>query len=181
MAAWKKWWVAWLFIIQALLGTGTILLWYFQNEPAARLILAWLATRAGQITIVVIAGYLIVLAVATIAIAVFRPTTSKQLTIVNDGPYRVKIDKQAVEKNIQLALADYDLYNTDAKVKMHKNSRQADVTVNGILSQRSDSRHLKQSIHDHIATNLKEQFDIDLRKLRVNLKPFNHKQDVVIV
>ncbi|MBD8085222.1 hypothetical protein HUK45_02940 [Limosilactobacillus sp. c9Ua_26_M] len=85
------------------------------------------------------------------------------------------------KKNIQLALADYDLYNNDAKAKMHKNSRQADVTVNGILSQRSDSRHLKQSIHDHIVTNLKEQFDIDLRKLRVNLKPFNHKQDVVIV
>lgn len=181
MDAWKKWWVTWLFIIQALLGTGVILLWSFQNEPVAQLIIGWLATRAGQITLVVLAAYLIVLAVVTIAIAVFRPTTSKQLTIVDDGPYRVRIDKQAVEKNIQLSLADYDLYNTDATVKMHKNSRQADVTVSGILSQRSDSRHLKRSIHDHIATNLKEQFDIDLRKLRVNLKPYNHKQDVVIV
>lgn len=29
MAAWKKWWAFWAFLIQALVAGGGILLWYF--------------------------------------------------------------------------------------------------------------------------------------------------------
>lgn len=181
MAAWKKWWVTWLLLIQALLAGGGILLWYFQDEQWARFTLGWLITPPGQITMVVIAAYLIVIAVVTIGVAIFRPTTSKQMTIAHNGAYRVKVDKGAVEKSLRFALASYDLYNADAKVKMHRNSQQADVTVNGMLSQRADARHLQHNIHHTIANDLKQQFNIDLRKLKVNLTPYNHKQKVAII
>lgn len=181
MAAWQKWWVTLLFLIQALVAGGGILLWYFQREPEAQLILGWLATPPGQATMVGVAAYLIVLALGTIAAAVFRPTTVKQLTIVHDGAYQVKVDQGAVEKNLRLTLAPYELYNADAKVRMHKRRRQADVTITGMLSQRSEARHLRADLHRTIANDLKQQFDIDLRKLKVKLTPYNHKQKVAIV
>lgn len=181
MAAWKKWWVTLFFLVPALVAGAGILLWYFQDEFWAQLTLGWLASPPGQVTMVVFAAYLIVLAVATIGVAVFRPTTSRQMTIAHDGAYRVKVDQGAVEKNLRLSLAPYELYNADAKVKMHRNRRQADVTVAGMLSQRSDARQLQENIHHTIANDLKQQFNIELRKLKVNLTPYNHKQKVAIV
>lgn len=181
MAAWKKWWAFWAFLVQALIAAGGILLWYFQDQTWARFVLGWLATEPGQITMVAIAGYLILVALVTIGIALFRPTTTKKMTIVHDGAYKMRVDQAAVEKNLRLALADYDLYNTDVKVKMHRNSQQADVTVDGMLSQRSNPQRLQGSIQRTIAHDLAEQFNIELRKLRVNLKPYNHKQSVAIV
>lgn len=181
MAAWKKWLAFWAFLIQALVAGGGILLWYFQDQAWAQVVLGWLATTPGQVTMVVIASYLLLIALVTIGIAVFRPTTTKKMTIVHDGPYQMRVDQTAVEKNLCLALADYDLYNTDVKVKMHRNSQQADVTVGGMLSQRSNPQLLRRNIQHTIAQNLKQQFDIDLRKLKVNLKPYSHKQYVAIV
>lgn len=181
MAAWKKWWAFGAFLIQALIAGGGILLWYFQDQAWAQVARGWLATKPGQITMVVIAGYLVLLALVTIGIAVFRPTTTKKMTIVHDGPYQMRIDQAAVEKNLCLSLADYDLYNTDVKVKMHRNSQQADVTVDGMLSQRSNPELLQRSIQHQVAQDLKQQFNINLRKLRVNLRPYNHKQSVAII
>ncbi len=181
MAAWKKWWAFWAFLIQALVAGGGILLWYFQDQAWAQVALSWLATEPGQITMVVIAAYLVILALVTIGIAVFRPTTTKKMTIVHDGPYQMRVDQAAVEKNLRLSLADYDLYNTDVKVKMHRNSQRADVTVGGMLSQRSNPQLLQRNIQHTIARDLKQQFDIELRKLKVNLKPYSHKQSVAII
>lgn len=181
MAAWQKWWVTLLFLIPALIAGSGILLWYFQSEAAAQLAINWLATPRGQLTLVVFAIYLIILAVGTIATAIFRPTTVKQLTIVRDGAYQVNIDRGAVEKSLRLSLAPYDLYNAAARVKMHRRHRQADVTITAMLSQRSDARHLRASLHHTIANNLKQQFNIDLRKLWVKLTPYDHQQKVAIV
>ncbi|VTX86359.1 alkaline shock response membrane anchor protein AmaP [Limosilactobacillus oris] len=64
---------------------------------------------------------------------------------------------------------------------MHRRHRQADVTITAMLSQRSDARHLRASLHHTIANDLKQQFNIDLRKLRVKLTPYDHQQKVAIV
>ncbi|MDD6432286.1 MAG: alkaline shock response membrane anchor protein AmaP [Lactobacillaceae bacterium] len=181
MAAWKKWWAFWVFLIQALIAGSGIALWYFQDQTWAQGILSWLVTNPGQITMVVIAGYLVLLALVTIGIAIFRPTTTKKMTIVHDGPYKMHVDQAAVEKDLRLSLASYDLYNPDVKIKMHRSSQQADVTVGGMLSQRSNPQLLQRNIQHTIAQDLKHQFNIDLRKLKVNLKPYDNKQAVAII
>lgn len=43
------------------------------------------------------------------------------------------------------------------------------------------ARHLRASLHHTIANDLKQQFNIDLRKLRVKLTPYDHQQKVAIV
>ena len=181
IAAWKKWWVALLFLPQLLAGSGVILLWYFQNEQWARLTLNWLATDPGQITLVVIAAYAIFMALATISVAIFRPTTTKQLTVARDGAFHVKVDQEAVEKHLRLALAEYELYNAQAHVKMHRNSQQADVNVSGMLSGRVAPEQLQTDLRATIANSLKQHFNIDLRKLKVNLQPYDYKQEVAII
>lgn len=64
---------------------------------------------------------------------------------------------------------------------MHRRHRQADITITAMLSQLSDARHLRASLHHTIANDLKQQFNIDLRKLRVKLTPYDHQQKVAIV
>ena len=181
MAAWKKWWAFWAFLVQALIAGSGIALWYFQDQSWAQDTLSWLATNPGQITMVIIAGYLILLALVTIGIAIFQPTTTKKMTIVHDGPYKMHIDQAAVEKDLRLSVANYDLYNPAVKIKMHRRSQQADVMVGGMLSQRSDPQLLQRTIQHTITQNLKQRFNIDLRKLKVNLKPYDHKQTIAII
>lgn len=53
--------------------------------------------------------------------------------------------------------------------------------VGGMLSQRSDPQLLQRTIQHTITQNLKQRFNIDLRKLKVNLKPYDHKQTIAII
>lgn len=181
MAAWKKWWVFFLFLVQVIIAGSVIVLWAFQDAHWARTALDWLFTAPGQITMVVLAGYLILVALVTIGVAVFRPTTTKKMTIVRNGSYRVNLDQAAVEKGLRMSLAPYEIYNTDAKVKMHRNSHRADVTVTGMLSERTNPVFLQSNIRHTVRNDLKSKFNIDLQKLKLDLKPYNHKQKVEIL
>lgn len=181
MAAWKKWWITIALLPQVIVSTVVILLWVYRTELWTVPINDWLHSPIGQQFAVGVAIYLIVIAIVTWAIAVFRPTTTKQMTIANDGANRVQIDRHAVEHSLKTSIAKYDLYNPDVKLKMHKHNQQADVTVKGMLSNRSTPQALHSAIQETIRTDLKQGFDIDLNRLRVNLKPYSDKETVAIV
>ena len=181
MAAWKKWWITIALLPQAIVGTVVILLWVYRTQLWTVPINDWLHSPLGQQFTVGIAIYLIVIAVITWAIAVFRPTTTKQMTIANDGAHRVQIDRHAVEHSLKTSIAQYDLYNPDVKLRMHKHDQLADVTVTGMLSNRTNPQVLQSAIQQTIKTDLKQGFDIDINRLRINLKPYSAKETVAIV
>lgn len=181
MAAWKKRWVTLFFLLQSLIAGSVILIWYFQEADWAKATSSWLVSSPGQVTTVVIASYLVVLGLATIVVANFRPTTAKQMTIFRTGGYKVKIDQTAVENGIRMSLTPFELYNAKARVKMHRNSQKADVVVSGMLSTRSNPLMLKNEISQTIRADLKRKFNIELRKLKVDLTPYSYKQKVEIV
>lgn len=93
MANWKKWWVTLAMLLQGLIGGIIISLWFFRHEPWTLGINQWLLTTPGQLTIIGLAGYLLLIAIIIIGIALFRPTTSKQLVIARNGARHISIDK----------------------------------------------------------------------------------------
>ena len=91
MAAWKKWLVTIGMLLQGLIGGAIIMLWAFRSETWAQQIDNWLYSQYGQYTILALSGYLVFTALLTFAIAVFRPTTTSQLTIAKDVPINTKL------------------------------------------------------------------------------------------
>ena len=181
MAAWKKWFVTIGMLLQGLIGGAMILLWAFRSETWVQQIDNWLYSEYGQYTILALSGYLIFTALLTLGIAIFRPTTSRQLTIARDGASDLRIDRSAIESSVRHSIAHHEIYNPQTKVKLLKNRQMADVQVEGMLSSRTDLNILKSNIQSEIANNLENNYAIGLRKLKVNLKPYNHRDTVAVV
>lgn len=181
MAAWKKWFVTIGMLLQGLIGGAIIMLWAFRSETWAQQIDNWLYSEYGQYTILALSGYLIFTALLTLGIAIFRPTTSRQLTIAKDGASHLQIDRAAVENSVRHSIAHHEIYNPQTKVKLLKNRQMADVQVEGMMSSRTNLNLLQADIQSEIANNLENNYAIGLRKLKVNLKPYNHRDTVAVV
>lgn len=181
MAAWKKWWISLAMLLQIIVGATVILLWVYRDQAWTIPINDWLHSPLGQQFAVGVATFLIIVALTVIAVTVFRPTTTKQLTIARDGAHKVQIDRQAVEHSLRTSIAQYNLYNPEIKLRMHRNDRKADVTVDGMLSNRTNPELLHSTLLQTIKTDLKQGFNIELNKLKVNLRPYTDKKSVVIV
>lgn len=181
MAAWKKWWISFAMLLQIIVGTVVILLWVYRDEAWTIPVNDWLHSPVGQQFSAGVAVFLIIVALTVMAVAIFRPTTTKQMTIAKDGANKVQIDRQAVEHSLKTSIAKYDLYNPAIKLRMHRHNQKADVTVNGMLSSRTNPKMLHSAIQQTIRTDLKQRFNIDLNKLRISLDPYSDKKSVVIV
>lgn len=181
MAAWKKWWITVAMLLQIFVGTTVALLWIFRNQTWTIPINDWLHSPLGQQLSAGIGIFLVVVALIVLAIALFRPTTSKQMTIAKEGASKVQIDRNAVEHSLKTSLAKFDLYNPAVKLRMHRHNRKADVTVHGMLSGRTNPELLHSVILQSVKGDLKGNFNIDLNKLRVKLQPYTDKKSVSIV
>lgn len=181
MTAWKKWWISFAMLLQIIVGTVVILLWVYRDQEWTIPINDWLHSPIGQQFSAGVAGFLIIVALTVMAVAIFRPTTTKQMTIAEDGANKVQVDRQAVEHSLTTSIAKYDLYNPAIKLRMHRHNHKADVVVNGMMSKRTNPQLLHSALLQTIKNDLKQGFNIDLNKLRVNLRPYNDKKSVVIV
>lgn len=181
MAAWKKWWVSFVMMLQVIIGIAVVSLWFYRDQTWMIPVNDWLHSPIGQSFSAGVAVFLIIVALTVIAIAVFRPTTTKQMTIAKDGANKVQIDQHAVEHSLTTSIAKFDLYNPVIKFKMHRNNRNADVTVHGMLSKRTNPKLIHTVLLQTIKENLKRDFDIDLNKLHIKLSPYSNKESVNIV
>ncbi|MBC8744832.1 alkaline shock response membrane anchor protein AmaP [Lactobacillus sp. Marseille-P7033] len=181
MAAWKKWWISFAMLLQIIVGTVVVSLWFYHDQTWTIPVNDWLHSSTGQSFSAGVAMFLIIVALTVMAVAIFRPTTTKQMVIAKEGANKVQIDQQAVEHSLGTSIAKYDLYNPVIKLKMHRNNRKADVTVHGMLSNRTNPKLIHTVLLQTIKENLKQDFDIDLNKLHVKLSPYTDKKSVVVV
>src|SRR5699024_12091032 len=93
MAAWKKWWVSFVMMLQVIVGIVVVSLWFYRDQTWTIPVNDWLYSPIGQSFSAGVAVFLIIVALTVIAIAVFRPTTTKQMTIARDGANKVQIDR----------------------------------------------------------------------------------------
>ena len=103
-----------------------------------------------------VAVFLIIVALTVIAIAVFRPTTTKQMTIAKDGANKIQIDQHAVEHSLTTSIAKFDLYNPVIKLKMHRNNHNADVTIHGMMSNRTNPKLIHTVLPRQLKKTLNE-------------------------
>ncbi len=64
---------------------------------------------------------------------------------------------------------------------MHRNNHNADVTIHGMMSNRTNPKLIHTVLLQTIKENLKRDFDIDLNKLHIKLSPYSNKESVNIV
>ena len=92
MTAWKKWWISFVMMLQVIVGIVVVSLWFYRDQTWTIPVNDWLHSSIGQSFSAGVAVFLIIVALTVIAIAVFRPTTTKQMTIAKDGANKIQID-----------------------------------------------------------------------------------------
>lgn len=181
MKAWKKWCVFSSMFLQFALGVIGILWWCWPQASLAVTISEFLGTELGRWLILVVASYLVIVAIFSLGWMLMQPTTQKAMTIHRDHTSKIQVDQKAVENQLRLTLGKYDLINVKVRVKLLTNHQRADVFVQGDLAKNADLSVLETKISQAVAKDLKEMLRIDLSRLNVSLQPYHYGQKVTII
>lgn len=181
MTIWKKLGILLVMFLQIIVGAVVIMLWVYREQVWTIPLNDWLHSPLGQQFSAVIAAFLVVVGASIAGWTLYHPTTTEQIVIALDDQQTAIVDRSTIEHRLRTAIAKYDLYNPAIKLALHRQQASADVAIHGMLSHRTNASLLKRTILHTVEHQLKQDFNLELNELRVNLRPYQRKKPVKLI